>query len=87
MKNAITEILSYVVHIMTRRMEEAEKCVRNIEDKIMEKNEAEKKRERKVFYYKFRLRELSNSIRHNSCIITIPEKKRGKRRQKVYLSK
>lgn len=42
MKNAITEIQNQV-DIMTTRVEESEGWVRNIDDKIMENNEAEQR--------------------------------------------
>ena len=40
------------------RMHESEKQISDIEDKIMENNEAEKKRERKVLDHECRLKEL-----------------------------
>ena len=45
-KNAITKMWKQL-DVMTTRMEEAEKIISDKEDKIMENNEAEKKRERK----------------------------------------
>ena len=39
-------------------MEEAEKLISDTEDKIMENNEAEKKKERKILDHECRLREL-----------------------------
>ena len=76
---------------MTTRIDKAEEWISDIKDKIMGKNEAEKKRERKVLYHECRLRELSVSIKHsyihnNIHIIGILEEE-GKRGQKVYLSK
>ena len=51
-------------------MEEAEEQTSDIEDKIMENNEAEKKKERKILDHECRLRELRDSIkRNNICII------------------
>ena len=44
-------------------MEEADERVGKIEDKIMENNEAEKKRERKLPNHERRLRELSNCMK------------------------
>ena len=51
-----------------------------LEDKIMEKEEAEKKRDKKIQDYEGRIRELSETIkRSNICIIGIPEEEeRGK---------
>ena len=55
-------------------IEEAEKRIGELEDKIMEKEEAEKKRYKKIQEYEGRLRELSDIIkRNNVCIIGIPE--------------
>ena len=42
-------------------MEEAEEQISDIQDKITENNEAEKKKEIKVLYHEYRLRELSGS--------------------------
>ena len=56
------------------RMNEAEKQISNIEDKIMKNNEAEKKKERKVMDHKDRFRELNDLLKCNKiCIIGIPE--------------
>ena len=50
------------------------------ESKIMENNEAEKKRERKILDHKCRLRELSNFIKLNNIHITgVPEKEEWKK--------
>ena len=55
-------------------MGESEEQIWNIEDRIMERNEAGQKRERKILDRKSRLRELSDSIKHNKiCIIGVPE--------------
>lgn len=48
MKNIVTEIWNQL-DIMTMRMKESEKQKNNTEDKIMENNEAEKKRDRNIF--------------------------------------
>ena len=54
--------------------EEAEEKIGELEDKIMEKEEAEKKRGKKIKEYEGRIRELSDAItRNNICIIGIPE--------------
>ena len=53
----------------------------------MGKNEAEKKRERKVLDHECRLRELSDSIKHNNIHIIGILEEEAKRGQKVYLSK
>ena len=54
-------------------MEESEEQIWNIDDRIIERNEADQKRERKILDRESRLRELSDSIKHNICIIGVPE--------------
>ena len=55
-------------------MEEAEKRIGEIEDKIMENDEAEKRRERKLPDHKGRIRDLSDSMKQNNIrIIGVPE--------------
>jgi len=54
---------------MTTRMEETEEQISDIEDKIIENNDAKKKRERKILDYEYRLRELSDSIKRNNIHI------------------
>ena len=54
---------------------EAEEQIGDIEDKIMENNEVEKRRERRVLDHECILRELGDSLKHNNIhIIGIPEK-------------
>ena len=61
---------------MTIRMEETKEWISDTEDTIMENNEAEKKRKKKLDH-EGRLRELSDSIKHNNtCIIGVPEKEK-----------
>ena len=63
---------------------EAEEWINDLEDKVMESNEAEQKTERRIMQQEDRLRELCDSIKHNIIhIIGDPEKK-GK---KIYLKK
>ena len=62
------------------RMDEAEKQISNIEGKLMENNEAEKKRETKVKERDIRIRELSDSLKRNNIrIIGVPEDEERKR--------
>ena len=71
---------------VTARMEEAEERISEIEDKIMENDEAEKKRVRKILDHKGRIRELSDSMKCNNIrIIGVPEEER--KGLKVYLNK
>ena len=67
-------------------MEGAQGQIHDIEDKILENNEAEKKRERQLLDHERRLRELSDSRSHNNIhIIGVPAEERGEREQ-GYLS-
>jgi len=79
-KNAMT-VMQNCLDVITSRMEEAEDQIDDVEDKIMENNEAEKKMERKLLDNEYRLRELSDSTKHNNiCIIGVPEEEEwGKR--------
>lgn len=61
------------------RMDEAEDITSDIEDKNVENNEAEKKRERKIMNYKDRLRELSDLVKYKIHIIGIPEDEKRER--------
>ena len=75
------------MNAMMARMDEAEKQISNIEGKIMENNEAEKKRETKAKDHSTRLKELSDLLkRSNIRIIAVPEDKERKG-QKVYVKK
>uniref|UniRef100_A0A8C8W9N3 L1 transposable element RRM domain-containing protein n=1 Tax=Panthera leo TaxID=9689 RepID=A0A8C8W9N3_PANLE len=70
-KNAITGMQTQ--KSIKMRMEAGEQNS-NIEDKIMENNEAKKKRETKVKDLEGKLKELSNLLKHNNIhIIGIPE--------------
>ena len=72
MKNAV-RYMQNQLDVMTTRMEESEGWISDIQDEIMENNEAEKKREIKILDHEYKLRELSNSIKPNICIIGVPE--------------
>ena len=70
------------------RTKEAEGRISEIEDKIMEKDEAEKKRDKKFLDHKGRIRELSDSMKHkNIHIIGVPEEEEERKGQMVYLNK
>ena len=76
------------IDAMMARMDEAEQQISDIEDKIMENNEADKKRETKTNDYDTRVRELSDLLkRKNIWIIGVPEEKREKKGQKFYVSR
>ena len=61
MKNAISK-MRFQMDAIIMRIDEAEKWIGDKEDKIMENNEAETKRETKVMEHKDWLRELSNLL-------------------------
>ena len=64
---------------MTARVEEAEGRISEIEDKIMEKDEAEKKI-KKILDHKGRIREISDLMKHNNIHIRgVPEEEERKR--------
>ena len=67
MKNSITEILENTRGINSRP-KEAEEWISDMEDRVMERNQAEEERE-KTIKSENRLRELSVSIRHNMVIL------------------
>ena len=55
------------------RMDEAEQRISNIEHKLIENNEAEKKREMKAKGYDLRIREISDSLKRYIRITGVPE--------------
>ena len=60
----------------------------DVEDKIMENNEAEKRRKSKILDHEGRLRELSDFLKcSNICIIGQAQKMKKEKRQKVSMSK
>ena len=73
-KNAITELQS-PVDAAAARMDEAEQRISHREDKFIENNEAEKKREIKATEQDLKIREISDSLRRNIRIIGVPEEK------------
>ena len=68
-KNALTELQSQM-DATVARMDEAEQKISNIEDKPMENNEAEKKRDIKAKEYDLGTREISDSLKKNNIKIT-----------------
>ena len=71
-KNAITELQSQM-DAAAGRMDEAEQRISDIEDKLIENNEAEKKREIKAKEHDLRIREISDSLKRNNIrIIGVP---------------
>uniref|UniRef100_A0A8C9D9S9 L1 transposable element RRM domain-containing protein n=1 Tax=Panthera leo TaxID=9689 RepID=A0A8C9D9S9_PANLE len=74
LKSAINEVQSNM-QVTTARNEEAQRRIGELKDKIMEKEEAEKKRDKKKSRsVRGRIRELSDAMKHNNLrIIGIPE--------------
>ena len=84
MKNTIAEMQNQL-DVMTMRMSKAEEQISDIEDKIMENNEAEKKRERKLLDHEYRCREFSDSTKHNNIhIIGAPEEEQEKGTEGIF---
>ena len=69
----------------TAWFEEAEERTGELEDKIMEKEEAEKKRDKKIQEYEGRNRQLSDAIKQNNIhIIGIPEEEERERAEGIF---
>ena len=58
------------------RMGEAGQGISALEDKLMENNEAEKKREIKAKEHNLRIREISDSLKRNNSRIIGPQKRK-----------
>ena len=65
------------------RMDEAEQRISNIEDKLIENNEAEKKREINAKGHYLRIREISCSLKRNNIRIIGSQKRKRNRARKV----
>ena len=78
MKSVVSEIGNRLDAIISSsRLEEAEEWINDLEDKVMESNEAEQKRERRIMQNENRLRELNDSIKCNNIhIIGIPKEQK-----------
>ncbi|KAF0880724.1 LORF1 protein, partial [Crocuta crocuta] len=78
-KNAINK-MQIKMEVSNAQTEEEERRISDLEDTIIEKEEAEKKRDKLIQKHKRRVRELSDTIKwKNIRIIGIPEKEeRGK---------
>ncbi|KAF0873131.1 LORF1 protein, partial [Crocuta crocuta] len=78
-KNAINEIHNKM-EVSNARIEEAERRISDLEDTIIEKQEADKKRDKLIQEQERRIRELSDTVKRNNIrIIGIPEEEeRGK---------
>ena len=82
-KNAVTELQSRM-DATPVTMDEAEWRISNREDKLMEKNEAEKKRETKIKEHNLRIREISDSLKRNNIrIIGVPEDGERERSRRI----
>ena len=73
---------------MAARMDEAEQRISDIEDKLMENNEADKKRKTKAKENDLRIREISDSLKRNNIrIIGVPEEEEREIGLQGYVSK
>ena len=79
-KNAINEMQNKM-DVATVWINEAEERIGELEDKIMEKEEAEKKRNKKIQEYDQRTVEVGDAIKQNNVhIIGIPEEEEREKR-------
>ena len=83
MNNSITEIINTLEGI-TSSLEDAEEWISDLEDRLMESNQSEQQKEKRIIKNENGLRELSNTI-NIICIIEISEEERERSRQKTYL--
>lgn len=59
---------------MNSKLEEAEEWINDLEYRVMESNQAEQKREKRIMHSKNRLRGQSDSIKcNNILLIAVPE--------------
>lgn len=74
------------LHEIDSRMEKAEDQISDLKDKVMESNQAEQKRQKRMMQNENRLRELGDPIKcNNSHVIgEVPEKER-EGCQEIYL--
>ena len=71
---------------INNRLDEAEEQIGDLEDNVMESNQAEQVKKKNV-QNEGRLRELSNSIKHNNSHYWDPKRRRERKRYKNYLNK
>ena len=72
--------MQHKMEVSIAQIEEAEERIGELEDTIMEKEEAEKKRNKKIQEYEGRIRELSDAIKQNNIhIIGIPEEEESEK--------
>lgn len=87
MKNTVTEIRNRL-DAMNSSLEEAEEKISDLEDKIIENNEIEQKKEEEILEHENGFRELSDSIKRKSiCMIAVPEVEEREKRAEIYLRK
>ena len=85
LKNAVNEVQNKL-EVVTARIEEAKGRIGEIEDKIREKDEAEKKRHKKILDHERRIRELNDSMKWNNIGITgVPDEEEREKRAKGVL--
>ena len=86
-KHTLNEIESTPDGINSR-LEEAEEQISNLVDRVVESNQAEQLREKNIMQNENRLRELSNTTKHNYIpIIGIPKGEEREQGAKLHLKK
>ena len=84
MNNTINEIKNSLEGINSR-ITEAEKRVRDLEDKIAEVNTAEQNKEKRMKRIESSLRDFWDNIKHiNILIIGVPEEEKKKGSEKIF---
>ena len=83
MNNAITEIKS-TLEVTNSRITEAEYRISEVEDRMVEINEAERKKEKRIERNGDNLRDLWDNVKcPNFCIIGVPEEDKMKGHEKI----
>ena len=86
MNNAITEMKNTPEGINSR-ITEAEEWISDQEDRMVEFIAAEQKKEKRMKRNEDSLRDIWENIKHNICIIGVPEEKRERNDPRKYLKR
>ena len=85
MNNAITEIKS-TLGGTNSRIPEGEDRISEVEDRMVGKNEAERKKEKRIKRNEDNLRDFWDNVKHpNIRIIGVPEEEDQKKAMRIYL--
>ena len=68
-------------------LEEIEEWISDLENKVMENNEAEQKRDKRITQHDIGHMEFSNSVKHNTFVLQAFQKKERKGGRKIYVHK